>query len=46
MDVVNASFPNDVRWNWKQVQNKWNKMKTIYKTKKKKTKVTSAPPFD
>jgi hypothetical protein len=32
--VVNVNFPNDVQWNWKQVQNKWNKMKKMYETKK------------
>ncbi len=34
VNVVNASFPNDVRWNWKQVQDKWNKMKKICEIKK------------
>ncbi len=32
VDAMNANFPNDVRWNWKQVQDKWNKMKKIYET--------------
>ncbi len=44
VDVVNASFPNDVRWNWKQIQDKWNKMKKIYEIKKKKIQVTGAVP--
>jgi hypothetical protein len=33
-DVVNVNFPSDVWWNWKQVQDKWNKMKKMYETKK------------
>ncbi len=41
-DVVDASFPNDVEWNWIQVQNKWNKMKKIYEIEKKKIKVIGA----
>ncbi len=45
-DVMNANFPNDVQRNWKQVRNKLNKMKNIYKIKKKKIEVTSAPPSD
>jgi hypothetical protein len=41
-NIVNVNFSNDVWWNWKQVRDKWNKMKKIYETKKKKTKVISA----
>jgi hypothetical protein len=43
-DVVNAIFLNDVVRNWKQVQDKWNKMKKIYEIEKKKTEVIGAFP--
>jgi hypothetical protein len=35
-----------VHWSWEQVRDKWSKMKDKYETKKKKTYVTSASPFD
>jgi DNA polymerase IIIc chi subunit len=36
-DVVNAIFSNDMQQNLKQARDKWNKMKKIYETNKKKT---------
>jgi hypothetical protein len=36
----------DVQWSWKQVCDKWSKMKDKYEFEKKKTQVTSAPSLD
>jgi hypothetical protein len=35
-----------MHWSWKQVCDKWNKMKDKYEIEKKKIEVTSASPSD
>jgi hypothetical protein len=35
-----------MHWSWKQVCDKWNKMKDKYEIEKKKIQMTSASPSD